>query len=903
MQRRFRRLQLRTKTLLAVGIAGVSLFVALSTATRSVLEGRFREAEVRETQSAATSAALLVFQEVDRLARSGEDYGNWDATYDYAVTGSAEYVETNLTDEQFTNLDLSVRLIANAKGEILNAGAFDAGTEEGTALPSNIIDFVRLPDGALERALAGNQTRGIQPFEQGLMAFAAVPIFNNEGEGPSRGMLLFGRYLDSGKQESLGRIARVTLSLLDTAHLDDPHDVAAFLSLTNPDAHVSERDNDHRLVRPKSRTKVAGYMVITDTLGRPSVLLSADRDRNMMSQWRVAMGHMSLALACAVLLFCGLTVGLLQWFVLSRLNRLATEVRDLDANPTGPVTIGTNDELSGVASAVSGAFRSLAASRDEVSHREAQLRAMNDCSPLGAALTDIRGSVLSCNAALVRAIGLEGDCVLGDGWLRAVHPDDKQEVWAKWQQAVANVGEFRSEHRFVHPSGKVVWTSVTGGPILASSQHTGFVCTVEDITDRKRAEIVLRDAKTAAEAANSAKSDFLASMSHEIRTPMTAILGYADVLSEDVSLTSLQREQIETIRRNSEHLLGLINDVLDISKIEAGRMTVEQIACDPFEIVADVTAMLAPRAGAKGLKIECERLTGDSVFISGDPLRLKQVLINLVGNSIKFTERGGIVVRTAAKTLENDKVEITISVTDTGVGISERVVACLFRPFAQAAESTTRHFGGTGLGLSIARRLSRLMGGDLTVQSVEGEGSTFTLRMVAPIVSRPSIREAGACRASGVSLSGLRILLADDGPDNRRLISHVLSKVGAEIETAENGAEAIGHIERATSQGRPFHVVLMDMQMPVLDGYEASRRLRASGSDVPVIALTANAMAEDRRRCIDAGCTDYSVKPIDRPSLIKLIARWGRIAEPGCGHSLSVERSTGVSVGAGEAHS
>jgi signal transduction histidine kinase/HPt (histidine-containing phosphotransfer) domain-containing protein/ActR/RegA family two-component response regulator len=386
--------------------------------------------------------------------------------------------------------------------------------------------------------------------------------------------------------------------------------------------------------------------------------------------------------------------------------------------------------------------------------------------------------------------------------------------------------------------------------------------------------VELSAAKDKAEESSRAKTAFLANMSHEIRTPMTAILGYSDLMLSPVQTMSDRVNCLQVVRRNARHLMDLINDILDISKIEAEKMTVERIACDVARLTVDVVSMLRVRAVAKQLTLRVEFAGDIPEIVHTDPLRFKQILMNLTGNAIKFTEQGEVCVIVSVEKLPNGS-RVKVDVRDTGIGMTREQISNLFQAFVQADVSMTRRYGGSGLGLVISRRLAEILGGELAVTSELGRGSTFSLTVDGgPLADAPMrhglteamlVTYAQAAPTNEITLRG-KILLAEDGVDNQQLLTMHLTMAGAEVVVVPNGREAVEKVK-----AEPFDLVLMDMQMPELDGYQATSQLRRLGYKLPIIALTAHAMSGDRAKCLDAGCTDYLTKPIDREVLLRSV--------------------------------
>ncbi len=532
---------------------------------------------------------------------------------------------------------------------------------------------------------------------------------------------------------------------------------------------------------------------------------------------------------------------------------------------------------------------------------------------------DPDGLITIFNRGAERLLGYSAREMIGIHTPGVIHL--KEEVEARGQELsrelgysvegfrvfVENVERFGSELRewtYVRKDGSQFPVLLTVNVVLTGRDEVvGYLGIAQDISARKQAEesqlatnrrleVANRRAEEMAVKAREAsrlKSEFLANMSHEIRTPMTAILGYTELLAdeEDVPLERDERlDYISTIRRNGEHLLALINDILDVSKIEAGKMTIEQVAMQPMRLLEDVRELMLVKAQAKGIRLEVSCREELPATIESDPVRLKQILVNLVSNAIKFTELGRVTVTAGFEPGGPRGPSIRFDVEDTGIGMNAEQLELLFEAFQQADSTTTRKFGGTGLGLRISRRLAELMGGDISVRSEPGSGSIFTVRIAAvlPQEAGPTCIDRAKLQVPAPSapcrpqpLAGVRVLFAEDGPDNRRLISFILRKAGAEVRLFENGRRALesltvdGTVDGLLKADPGVDLILTDMMMPEMNGYALTRQLRDGGCVLPIVALTANAMGGDGQKCLAAGCDAYASKPIEQVSLIELL--------------------------------
>jgi PAS domain S-box-containing protein len=567
----------------------------------------------------------------------------------------------------------------------------------------------------------------------------------------------------------------------------------------------------------------------------------------------------------------------------------------------------------------------LSQSRQQLEHAladmtasEARFHAIFAQSPIGIGLIDSRsGHIYECNERYACIAGRSIEEMRRVDWMSITHPDDIQPDLDNMTRL--NAGEvlgFQMNKRYLRPDGSVVWVRMTVARVQVDP-HEGLrhLCMMEDITEQIQIEQSLLAAKDAAEQASRAKSAFVANMSHEVRTPMNAVLGFLDILA-DSGLDAQQRILVDKVQKSSRALLRILNDILDFSKLDAGAVDLEMAPFAIEDVLRDAADLFALTASAKGLELAIDLPPGLPLRYRGDALRLGQILVNLLGNAIKFTEHGSVHLAVRALDQAHGQTSLRFEVADTGIGLTPEQTQRLFQPFVQADSSTTRRFGGTGLGLTIAKRLVELMGGEIGVDSELGHGATFWFTVLLipdrcvesavppqlrqeqvppdavlakPITaSRPfdtlfELPPSGFVRLPAVEgnvldpcqqarpVRGAELLLVEDNFTNQEVALAMLGKMGLQVTVANNGREALQKLAE-----RPYALVLMDLQMPVMDGFEATAAIRATrwGHSLPIIAMTASAFADDRRRVLDAGMNDFVSKPVDPQQLLRTLSRW-----------------------------
>ncbi|MBX3021327.1 MAG: response regulator [Bdellovibrionales bacterium] len=464
---------------------------------------------------------------------------------------------------------------------------------------------------------------------------------------------------------------------------------------------------------------------------------------------------------------------------------------------------------------------------------------------------------------------------LGMGWQSAICPDQLQSVLSVWYRAMRKRTRYETECKIRRYDGVFRWHWVKAEPELNDrGEVMAWLGTCTDIHDRKTFEDELKEAQQKAESANHAKTQFLANMSHEIRTPLNAIMGFTELLLDPHISDEEKNKSVSIVRRNGHALMKIVDEILDISKVEAGGLELEEVELPLFDMLNEVKTLMNVQAAKKNVTLAFEIGSRVPTLVKTDSTRVRQILLNLIGNAIKFTREGRVALITSFSSRVDEVSHLHFLIQDSGVGIDRIAAERIFQPFSQADTSTTRLFGGTGLGLALARKLARALGGDVRLlNSSPGQGSTFEVTIAVEVPphtewiehsqpEQPTPQQVTDPNRAE-SLKGKRILLVEDAEDNQFLIKQFLSRTGAILDTASNGREGI-----SKALANDYEVVLMEIQMPLVDGYQATTELRQKGYDKPIIALTAHALNEERERCMQTGCSGHLTKPISRRQLI-----------------------------------
>lgn len=879
---------LRKKTLLITGITLLGLIAASYVISSSILLRGFGHLELQSVRRNLLRAVAGMDERIAELSRTASDWAAWDDMYAFAADGNSDFIKTNLLDNVFLQLQLNLIAVVQTSGELVYIRAFDLERKVEANPPQGLLGALAVGDRMLRQENLTSGRSGLMVLPEGLLMVASHPVLTSEEQGPSRGFLILARRLDAKQIEAIQEKAHLKFSIFP---LSDAQSLPADVLLARD--RLSE--TDPIFVRPLSADAIAAYSSLRDIDGNPSLIIRADSPRDIHREGQKSLGYLMVSLLLAGLAFGVIMLLFLEKLVLSRLMRLTEEVGEIgvSGDPAGRVSVQSQDEISRVAENINktlGILENYQKGLQEVLSRFEAV--IGRASFVAIQCFNRDGTILYWNETSAQLFGIAAKDALGKRMPDVISDrDGARRLEASLRQAFDTMQAVEPWEWAVRVAGGDSKTLLGSLFPVPDSDKVNEVFAMEvDITDRKRAEErveatnrelekVNEQLKEAmeranhlaleAQSANVAKSEFLARMSHEIRTPMNAVVGFADMLF-DTTLTDEQVDYAETIRRNCEALLSLINDILNFSKIEAGQISLEQTEFDPEAIAYDVCETIFPRVKHNNVEILCR--IGDEMpaLIIGDPVRCRQILLNLLGNAAKFTDSGEIELAMEVDQQRENRVRLHVTVRDTGIGIPADKREVIFELFQQVDCRTAQRYEGTGLGLAICRQLARLMDGDVWVEPGATAGSVFHF-----VGWFGEARARMAQQRTRDSLMGKKALVVDDNEANLDILRNCLEVSGMRCLTLTDGAATIPSIARHAELNDPFDLCLLDLQMPTVSGCQIAqsiRRMGAGGVELPLVALSSSAHAEAKRGRQD-GFDVYLQKPVQRKKLLDVIER------------------------------
>lgn len=900
-ERRDERATVRRKTLTAITVTTVVLTIVLCTISRIFLVDRFSDLEDARVADGVERAKIAVQAEIEKLDTIAVDNAVFDDTYEFMAHRTEEYIKASYGYGPVSTLareNYQALALLDTAAQMVASEGYDPARRLQCEISASLASHFTKSDRIAALPLTGIGVAGILLVKEGPMLISAHAILPSENRGPVRGVLLMGSYLKRQDLESLDRKTHLNISV---GRIDDPHLEGDFAFARD---HLAGRSSV--FVHAFDGKAIAGYALLQDVYGMPALILKVDMTRTIYHQGQLTLLYLAAALALAGVVFGVVIELLMAKFVVSRLRLLDADVGRIagSGDAFARVSCEGNDELARFGDAINRMLDSLQLSQSDKRRAEDRYRIFMDNSPLVAAIKDEDGRFVYVNEPYAKILRTTTEEIRGRRAAEFVIPETAAQINDHDRQVFSSGQLLQFEESIVTPDGvERKWLSFRF-PLPAEGSRRLLGKLSLDITDRKRAEEELKQAKEAAESAALVKSQFLTNISHELRTPMNGIIGLTE-LALASQMNAEQREHISLIQFSAESLLGLINDVLDFSKLEAGKLELDPVEFDLKELLDDCVALMQILANRKGLQLLFDISRDTPGRVVGDSSRLRQVLVNLIGNAVKFTHKGEVRLTVSIASQKADEIMLHFAVSDTGVGIAEDKQQVIFERFSQADSSTTRQFGGTGLGLAISRRLVGMMNGRIEVESRVGKGSIFHFTAQvrrgtehAEPAGRPKKgggaqygREEAQCTPDviipvlpteeaakpAISPSNLRILIAEDNKVNQIVIERLLKARGHAIVMAENGRIALEVLEREA-----FDLLITDVQMPEVDGYELVEAIRGremrTGKRLRILGLSAHAFAEDRDKCLSAGMDAYLSKPVRTEELHQMIAELASMA-------------------------
>ncbi len=888
----------RRKTLLIISITCLGLVIVLYAASRAFVLGGFIKLEQTSAHKNVQRVLNAMDQDFGAVDRFTYDRAATDETYNSISSPTSEFVQS-FFGKDATGTPATRRfnflVLMGASGRVIASRSRNIATNTVTEIPESLTAHLILTDPLFKYATTTSRVSGVLLLPEGPLLLVTRPVVKANGEGPIRGYLLAGRYLETGGD--LRALEKTTDFTLTVRRLDGEQLPADF-----EEAHSHLSGAGAIYIHPLDDKLLGGYALLNDIYGKSALIIRVELPRVIYQQGRLSQLYFVGALLIAGIVFGGVVLLLLEKSAFSRLSSLNNSVRSIanSGDASARVHSEGRDEIADLGEAINRMLESLLLSQRQRQQTEERYRAFMNNIPAIALIKDSEGRILYINEPMSKIYKIKLEDVRGKTLADWIPAETAKTIRLHDHEVLSTKRLIQFEEVIPTPDGVLHHWLAFRFPIEEPNGEmlVGTVCL--DITRRKQAEAELREAKEMAEAANRAKSEFLANMSHEIRTPLNGVVGMTD-LALGTDLTAEQQEYLEIVKLSANSLLRVINDILDFSKIEAGKIDLEMIDFDVRGTMEMTMKTLAFRAEEKGLELLCDFAPEVPEAIRGDSTRLRQVVVNLVGNAIKFTDKGEVALKVLVVQGEGGDRTLHFTVSDTGVGIPPEKQKSIFDPFTQADSSTTRKYGGTGLGLSISIRLVRMMGGSMWVESEPGAGTKFHFKL--PLVPAAEPVETGI-NSSSELLSGVRALIVDDNRTNRRILEVMLRRWGMLPTSVEGGTEAIVELLAAAAAGEQYELIISDLLMPNMDGFGFVERIREKPelSTAKIMLLTSAGRRGDAARSEELGIAAYLTKPVRQSELLEVISRLLDNREPRPAqplitrHSLATAHNTAVSL-------
>jgi PAS domain S-box-containing protein len=866
---RFFLMTVRRKTLLIVTIMCLGAVIVMYDASRSFLLGGFIKIEQTTAHVNVQRALNALDQDFAAIDRFTYDRASTDETYDGMSAQTPDLFHwlmgsdaTGTTQTQRFNFIILI----DTTGRIVASRGYDPVAKRVIDIPESLKAHISTTDPLIQSAATNGKVTGVLLLPEGPLLVVSRPIIRPNTEGPIRGYMLSSRYLEgAGDLKGLEKTTNLSLSIHRIGAEKLPND------LSDAQQHLPAEDNIY--VRPINDSVLGGYALLYDIYGKPALILKAEMPRRIYRQGQVSQLYFVVSLGIVGLVFGTAIMLLLEKSVVSRLTALSTSVAAIasSGDATARVNCTGSDELSHLGSAINRMLESLHLSQRQRQQTERRYMAFMNNIPAIASIKDRDGRFLYVNKPMERIYKIKFEDVKGKTLADWIPVENAKKIRLHDLEVLSTRRLMQFEESVPTPDGILHHWLAFRFPLEGPDGELLIGTVALDISRRKQAEADLREAKEIAEAANRAKSEFLANMSHEIRTPLNGVVGMTE-LALGTDLTTEQQEYLETVKLSADSLLTVINDILDFSKIEAGKIDFEMIDFNLRETLELTMKIMAFRAEEKGLELLCEIAPEVPEAIQGDSTRIRQVVVNLIGNAIKFTDAGEVALKVHVAQSEGGDSSLHFTVSDTGIGIPPEKQKSIFDPFSQADTSTTRKYGGTGLGLSISIRLVRMMAGNMWVESEPGRGTKFHFTL--PLVPAAEPVQAGPGDRFDL-LREVRVLVVDDNATNRRILELMLKRWGMLPKSVKSGAEAIVELLKASANSKQYKLIITDVLMPEMDGFSFVERVRQEPklSTAKIMMLTSAGQRGDAARCEELGISAYATNPVRQSELQNVIFR------------------------------